>query len=428
MFKVLFLMLALLVGLVGGPYISGKQGYVLIDTGSYTIELSITTLIIFFVFAMALVYVLEWIIHKFLTMSQNTYSFFSRRKRAKAQQQTLEGLMKMNEGDYSKAEKLIGKNAKHSAEPILNFIKAAEAAQQQGDDFSANRYLIEATEIAGSDNLLVELARTRILLQQQKLPAARSNIDSVLEMAGNNVEALKLAVEIYLRSQAYLALDEILPAIEKANIYSEKEFAELKERAQTGLLDEIMHEDGADGLNAWWNEQSRKRHNDNELRLALIERLVQCNDQETAYELTLETLKKAENNTALSQKLYQLSAQIQVADSQKLIKLLEKRLKNTQADNCEKYQLHKALAYLYVREDELKTAAPHFRVLMNLDYELEPNDATMAIYVFDKIGDMDSVKAVRNQRLQTAMTATKVGSNKAQKIETAELPQLEVKE
>ena len=55
----------------------------------------------------------------------------------------------MNEGDYAKAEKLIGKNAKHSAEPVLNLIKAAEAAQQRGDEFSANRYLIEATELAG---------------------------------------------------------------------------------------------------------------------------------------------------------------------------------------------------------------------------------------------------------------------------------------
>ena len=46
---------------------------------------------------------------------------------------------------------------KHSAEPVLNLIKAAEAAQQRGDEFSANRYLIEATELAGSDNLASKL-------------------------------------------------------------------------------------------------------------------------------------------------------------------------------------------------------------------------------------------------------------------------------
>ena len=172
MLRVLFLMLVLLAGLIAGPYLSGEQGYVLIRTDSYNIELSITTLVIFFVIAMAVVYTVEWVITRFIRWSNNTYSWFSRRKRAKAQKQTLEGLMRLNEGDYSKAEKLIGKNAKHSDEPILNFIKAAEAAQQRGDEFSANRYLMQATELAGTDNLLVEIARTRILLQQNKLPAA----------------------------------------------------------------------------------------------------------------------------------------------------------------------------------------------------------------------------------------------------------------
>ena len=82
--------------------------------------MSLTTLVIFFVVALAIIYTLEWIVTRFFRLSNNTYNWFSRRKRVKAQRQTLEGLMKMNEGDYAKAEKLIGKNAKHSAEPVLN--------------------------------------------------------------------------------------------------------------------------------------------------------------------------------------------------------------------------------------------------------------------------------------------------------------------
>ena len=58
-----------------------------------------------------------------------------------------------------------------------------------------NRYLIEATELAGSDNLLVEIARTRILLQQNKLPAARSSVDSLLEMSDRNKEVLNLLLK-----------------------------------------------------------------------------------------------------------------------------------------------------------------------------------------------------------------------------------------
>ena len=183
MFRVLFLMIALLAGLIAGPYLSGQQGYVRVETANTVYEMSLTTLVILFVVTLAVIYSLEWLVTRFFRLSSNTYNWFSRRKRVKAQRQTLEGLMKMNEGDYAKAEKLIGKNAKHSAEPVLNLIKAAEAAQQRGDEFSANRYLIEATELAGSDNLVVEIARTRILLQQNKLPAARSSVDSLLEMS-----------------------------------------------------------------------------------------------------------------------------------------------------------------------------------------------------------------------------------------------------
>ena len=48
MFRVLFLMIALLAGLVAGPYLSGQQGYVRIETANNIIEMSITTLVIFF--------------------------------------------------------------------------------------------------------------------------------------------------------------------------------------------------------------------------------------------------------------------------------------------------------------------------------------------------------------------------------------------
>lgn len=140
MFRVLFLMLILLAGLMAGPYLSGKQGYVLIQTANHNYELSVVTLVGLFVFALAVVYSIEWCFSRFTRLSRNTYTWFSRRKQVKAQRQTLEGLMRMNEGDYSKAEKLIGKNAKYSEEPILNFITAAEAAQQRGDEFSANKY------------------------------------------------------------------------------------------------------------------------------------------------------------------------------------------------------------------------------------------------------------------------------------------------
>lgn len=401
MFRVLFLMLALLAGLVAGPYLSGRQGYVRIETASHVIEMSITTLVIFFVIALAIIYGLEWIVTRFLRLSRGSYNWFSSRKRVKAQKQTLEGLMKMNEGDYAKAEKLIGKNAKHSAEPVLNLIKAAEAAQQRGDEFSANRYLIEATDLAGSDNLLVEIARTRILLQQNKLPAARSSVDSLLEMAGRNKEVLKLAVEIYLRSKAYQALDKILDGVENSGLFSTKEFQDLRKQTENGLLDEKMNEEGVDGLLAWWDEQPRRRRNDIDLKVGLIQRLIDCNDHESASEFTLEVLKKLGDNTTISKALCTQITRLQPEDNSKLIKLVEKRAKH--ADDNQKCCINRALGYLYVRNNEFAKAADVFKNVMACPTQLEPNDLMMASYVFEQAGDKALAEQVRQEGLKAAM-------------------------
>lgn len=401
MFRVLFLMIALLAGLVAGPYLSGQQGYVRIETANNIIEMSITTLVIFFVIALAIIYGLEWIIIRFLRLSRGSYNWFSRRKRVRAQKQTLEGLVKMNEGDYAKAEKLIGKNAKHSAEPVLNLIKAAEAAQQRGDEFSANRYLIEATELAGSDNLLVEIARTRILLQQNKLPAARSSVDSLLEMSNRNKEVLKLAVDIYLRSKAYQALDEILDSVENGGLFSTEEFQELRTQTENGLLDEKMNEEGVDGLLAWWDELPRRRRNDVDLKVGLIQRLIDCNDHESAAEFTLEILKKIGDNTPIGKALCTQITRLQPEDNSKLIKLVAKRAKR--AGDVEKCCINRALGYLYVRNNEFSQAAEVFKKVIACPDQLESNDLMMASYVFEQSGDKVLAEQVRQDSLKSVM-------------------------
>ena len=401
MFRVLFLMIALLAGLVAGPYLSGQQGYVRIETANNIIEMSITTLVIFFVIALAIIYGLEWIITRFLRLSRGSYNWFSRRKRVRAQKQTLEGLVKMNEGDYAKAEKLIGKNAKHSAEPVLNLIKAAEAAQQRGDEFSANRYLIEATELAGSDNLLVEIARTRILLQQNKLPAARSSVDSLLEMSNRNKEVLKLAVDIYLRSKAYQALDEILDSVENSGLFSTEEFQELRTQTENGLLDEKMNEEGVDGLLAWWDNLPRRRRNNVDLKVGLIQRLIDCNDHESAAEFTLEILKKIGDNTPISKALCTQITRLQPEDNSKLIKLVAKRAKR--AGDVEKCCINRALGYLYVRNNEFSQAAEVFKKVIACPNQLESNDLMMASYVFEQSGDKVLAEQVRQDSLKSVM-------------------------
>lgn len=395
MFRVLFLMLIVLTGLILGPYISGHQGYVRIETAGKVIEMSLVMLVVFFAVAMAVVYAIEWIVRRFFGLSRGAYQWFGDRKRKKAQQQTLKGLMKMTEGDYSKAERLIAKNAKHAAEPVLNFIKAAEAAQQRGDELNANKYLIEAAKIAGPNNVAVEIARTRILLLQGKLPAARSAVDSLLVLAPNNVEALRLAIEIYQKSKAYKALDDVLEQIGQRSFLSAEEYERLEQQVNDGLLDEIMNEEGQEGLLKWWDNQPSRRRRSIYVRVGLIKRLIDTDDHESAQEIALETVKKYQDEQLVL--LYPELTRLQVDEEHKLFKVLLKR--NSKAEERYSDDYARVLGYIQTRAGHFDKAKPYFVQLLE-HKECIAKDRIMALYVAEQTHDVELANRLKQEDLK----------------------------
>lgn len=409
MFRILFLMLLLLAGLIAGPYIAGSQGYVRIETDTKIVEMSLVMLVVFFVIAMAVVYSVEWSISRFCRLSKGSYNWFFNRRHKKAQQETLEGLMKMSEGDYLRAEKLFSKNVKHADEPVLNLIKAAEAAHQRGDEFGANKYLIEAGELAGPNNVAVELARAKILIQQGKLPAARSAIDSLIELAPRNTEILRLAINIYKESKAYNALDGILENIGQNSFLSADEYTSLEHIVDDGLLDEKMNEEGQDGLLTWWEEQPGRRRKSIYVRTGLIKRLIDTDDHESAEELSLETVKKYEDEELLP--LLAQITRLQVAEDSKLLKVLMKRADKAEEKYTDDYA--RALGYIYARESLFEKAKEYFIQLLEHE-ECTANDRIMALYVAEQTRDTELADRIRMVNLK------EVNMDKDKRSETQE--------
>ncbi|MDD0823681.1 heme biosynthesis HemY N-terminal domain-containing protein [Mannheimia sp. AT1] len=395
MFRTLFLMLLLLAGLVSGPYLAGNQGYVRIETATTVIEMSIVMLVVFFVIAMAVVYLLEWFVTKICRMSSGAYNWFSNRKHKKAQQETLEGLMRMSEGNYSKAEKLFSKNAKHADEPILNLIKAAEAAQQKGDDLAANKYLIKAAEIAGPNNVAVELSRTKILVQQGKLPAARTAIDSLLELSPHNDEVLRLAIQIYKESKAYVALDRLLTEIGQRSFLTSQEYADLEHFVDDGLQDERLQEEGQEGLLTWWENQPSRRRKSVYSRVGVIKRLIDSDDHQSAEEISLETLKKFEDEQL--QGLFIQLTRLQIDSDSKLLKVLAKRAEKANVKYTDDYA--RALGYIYTRNGEYEKAKAQFELLLEHD-ECVADDRIMALHVAEQTNDLILANRIREENLK----------------------------
>ena len=164
MLKVLLLFALLLAGIVLGPMLAGHQGYVLIQTDNYNIETSVTGLVIILILVMVAFLAIEWILRRIFRTGAHTRSWFVGRKRRRARKQTEQALLKLAEGDYQQVEKLMSKNADHAEQPVVNYLLAAEAAQQRGDEARANQHLERAAELAENDPIPVEITRVRLQL------------------------------------------------------------------------------------------------------------------------------------------------------------------------------------------------------------------------------------------------------------------------
>ncbi|HAT1648008.1 TPA: protoheme IX biogenesis protein HemY [Raoultella planticola] len=355
MLKILLLFALLIAGIVVGPIISGHQGYVLIQTDNYNIETSVTGLAIIMILTMVVLFAIEWLFRRIFRTGAHTRGWFVGRKRRRARKQTEQALLKLAEGDYQQVEKLMAKNADHAEQPVVNYLLAAEAAQQRGDEARANQHLERATELAGDDLIPVEIARVRLQLARNENHAARHGIDKLLEITPRHPEVLRLAEQAYTRTGAWNSLLDILPSMAKANVSDEEHRAALEQQAWIGLMDQTLADRGSDGLREWWKSQNRKTRSQVPLQVAMASLLIESDDHDTAQQIIIDGLKKQYDD-----RLVMLIPRLKTNNPEQLEKVLRQQIKSV----GDRPLLWSTLGQSLMRHGEWQEASIAFRAAL----------------------------------------------------------------
>ncbi|RWR02763.1 protoheme IX biogenesis protein [[Pantoea] beijingensis] len=355
MLKVLLLFLLLIAGVVIGPMIAGHQGYVLVQTDNWNIETSVTGLVIILIVALLIIFALESILRRIFRTGARTRGWFLGRKRSRARKQTNAALIKLAEGDYKQVEKLLSRNADHAEQPVVNYLLAAEAAQQRGDEIRANQHLGRASELAESDQLPVEITRVRIQLARNEDHAARHGIDRLLEIAPRHPEVLRLAEQAYVRTGAWSSILDILPSMEKAQVSDDAHRQALQQQAWLGLMNQAMADQGSEGLKRWWQDQSRKTRHETALQVAMANHLIECDDHETAQQIVLDGLKRQ-----YDERLVLLMPRLKTGNPEQLEKALRQQIKQHGATAL----LHSTLGQLLMKHGEWEQASEAFHAAL----------------------------------------------------------------
>ena len=352
MLRVFVLFLIVFAGIIVGPILAGHQGYVLIQTDNYNIETSVTGLVIMLIVLIVVLFLIEWILRRVLRTGARTRGWFAGRKSSKARKQTHAAMLKLAEGDHRQMEKLLARNADHAEQPVVNYLLAAEAAQQRGDDIRTNQYLERAAEIADIDQMPVDITRVRIQLARGEVHAARHGVDRLLGQSPRHPEVLRLAEQAYLLTGAYGSLLEILPSMAKADVHNDDEIRVLQEQAYIGMMNQLMAEEGSEGLKRWWKDQSRKTRHEVALQVAMATHLIECNDQDLAQEVILDGLKRQYDD-----RLVALMPKLRSGNPEQLEKTLRQLIKQ----NGTTPLLSSTLGQLLMKHGEWQQASEAFR-------------------------------------------------------------------
>ncbi|CAE6925539.1 heme biosynthesis protein HemY [Vibrio sp. B1FLJ16] len=378
MFRLIFLFAILGAGLFVGTQYSGQQGYALISIADKTIEMSVTTLVIFIIAALAALFLLEYLIKKLLNAGSSTWNFFSVRKVRRSRRFTNEGIIKLLEGDWKGAEKKVTRWANHHDMPLLCYLVASEAAQGQGDKEKRDKYLQLASQQENA-HLAVELTRAKQFMRNNEFKSAFDTLSTLKGEYATNPIVLNLLKTTYINLKLWQPLIDLMPQLSKAKLVSDDEKIELIKTAQCGLLNEVAQQQGSEGLISHWNSLPRKIKQDPHLIACFARELISRKADNEAFTVLKEALKKTP-----SPELYDLLPELNVPDIHPLVVFLEDVVKK-ESDNA---AAHSALGHFYFRQEKWHESQEQFEAALKLR-----SDVSDYAYLADTLEKQNLTKA-----------------------------------
>ena len=165
-------------------------------------------------------------------------------------EQMEKGLLALTEGDWKTAEKALSKSASLPGKTTARYLAAAQAANSLEADERREYYLEQADSGGKQLRFLVELTRARMLMQNGRRAEALPVLEDLHARRKAHAQVLELLARCCRELARWDRLQELLPALRKADVMSEQELADLQ-------IDIARHQlsdaDNADALQAAWN-------------------------------------------------------------------------------------------------------------------------------------------------------------------------------
>ncbi|GIU27694.1 heme biosynthesis HemY N-terminal domain-containing protein [Shewanella sp. MBTL60-007] len=259
MVRALVYLIIILLGLCISPFLVGSKGYLYLAIGDYQVETSIVFAVIALIIFYSLLQLVEFVVVWLFNMVLSSRYLPERWRKKAARKHTLLGALALAEEDWPAAEKAMAKGAEKGEIPALNLFAAARAAHHQNDIQARDEYLAKA-QLEPLAEKAVRTTRTRYLLQQGDLAAAREELNKLNPTSKSKLPVLKLAIELYQDQQDWQALKLLLPIVNKKHVLTDEAFQALSLKTNMALLTEASKTNDQELEKCWhWLSRAERK-------------------------------------------------------------------------------------------------------------------------------------------------------------------------
>lgn len=330
----ILLFIAIAVAALIGVAMAEHAGYVLISYQNFRYESSLWASL-GLLLALVLAFLIVRLLITLVATSTGLVNPWSNQNRRRRVQIAVEqGQMDLAEGRWSSAQRHLHRAAEADPQPLLYYLGAARAANEQGRYDECDSLLERALQRQPQAELAIALSHAQLQQDRGDTDAALVTLQAMHELHRHNPQVLRQLQRLYQQRGDWPQLIRLLPELRKDKVLPAVELAELERRAwgeNLSLAPWREAEQGSDSglasLDKAWKALSSAQRQEPALVLAYAEQLRRLNAEAQAEDV-LRTALKREYNSHLA-RFYGL---VRGADNGKQLQAAEGWLKQHPQD------------------------------------------------------------------------------------------------
>ncbi|TQV88408.1 heme biosynthesis protein HemY [Aliikangiella coralliicola] len=286
------LIIALTVGALAGSWIKNLPGFVIIAYDKTSYEMRLWIAVCLLLALISALFLIGLFFRSLVAGANKVSSWRGGRRWRRSRKRTIEGMLAFTEGRWKASEDAMVNAAKTSDTKLINYLIAAQAAQQQNAEVRRDAYLRLAHQAEPAAKVAIGLTQAQLQLKHGQYEQALASLNKIKIDNPSHPYVLKLLCRLFNTLQDWEQLYEILPALKKNQVFEAQELQSIEENCVTGLLKKQANQGKIESLRDTWQKLPSAQRKLKALVVCYTKLLIEFDQMDEAETLLRPMIKK----------------------------------------------------------------------------------------------------------------------------------------